>query len=346
MSLSDGFRRRWVQFQVRRSSTVGGDSTRVVVAEQFDIGCSAERAIAFVGDVASVPLMTRTQPMVAFTVPGTPAGQPGERQVVVRLRADGAMIGTLREVVELVPGRRLVTRELSGEPQMVRTFTAEPLGESACRLRYERAIDAPRRELRLVRAQAPSAVRYTLALVAHHAGGAPLREPEPESRELRRHREQLEQQTWAHAQMPLSQSTVHSSADVAAVADRVWEAILDVGNDRLASADPDAVSFTVPGTPSGAIGELRCVVRHLSHRALVGSFAETVAVEPGRALVLRNRSTSHSTSTTFTVVPTTAGTRVDARMEVEDHDASGRSRSSYREILDAYLTGIRRLVEA
>ncbi len=83
-----------------------------------------------------------------------------------------------------------------------------------------------------------------------------------------------------------------------APADAVWALLPDV------AYGPDVVAtFVVPGTPTGEVGECRCVLTRRPDGALVGVVHELLAIEPGRARVYQERQEHQNLVTTTTVEP-------------------------------------------
>jgi hypothetical protein len=74
----------------------------------------------------------------AVTLPGTAEGAIGEIQVALFRLANG-LAASAHQVVELIPGRRAVTRSLTNEYPVFAILSIDSLGPHSCRItqRYE-----------------------------------------------------------------------------------------------------------------------------------------------------------------------------------------------------------------
>ncbi|EWM66702.1 MULTISPECIES: hypothetical protein [Micromonospora] len=108
-------------------------AVQVREAATVDLPTSAEAAFGFMEDPASsVALHDSTE--LGVTLPG-PKGV-GEIQAFVD-RSPGGRTGMMHEVVEVEPGRRAVTRNLTAGCPSGGVLTVVPLGPDSCRLTQE-----------------------------------------------------------------------------------------------------------------------------------------------------------------------------------------------------------------
>ncbi|MBX9244055.1 SRPBCC family protein [Actinotalea ferrariae] len=293
----------------------------LVVERALHVAAPAERALAVLADPASTAFTAGEPGGFGFVVPGTPAGAVGERRVVVHPDPwSSALIAAVADVVDVVPGRRVVVLPRGAGRPLRRTMTAEPTGPDSCVLRVALDAFAPASGIALMQETLGPELEHALAAVAHHLGVGPPPAPPHESVVLRNIRKDDERRAWRSAGVPRVTVRVHASVDVAAPPLRAWLAVLDARHDHWWQHDPDAVAFTVPGTPSGQVGELRCVVAHGSS-GLEATFAETVAVDEGAAFVTRDRGFFAGVRTTW-VEPATGGTRVTREAVLDLLDGS------------------------
>lgn len=283
------------------------------------VAAPAHEALRVLVDPATTPAIEGPE---AFTVllPGRPVGAVGERRcVVVPVPVGSALVGHVQEVVELVPGRRWASVDLAGSERLRRSCTAEPLLPDTSLLRLTVEGTGPADVARHAEEALGPELDHALAVVAHLvAGWPPPQRPEP-SAALRRIRATEERRWWDLARAPRQTVRLHDVARTDASPVRTWLAVADGSHEHWYAADPDALSFTVPGTPAGEPGELRVMVHHGSTGGLDGHVSEVLAVEPGRALVVRERGLFPTVRTVW-LEPDGAGTRVTREVVVDSPD--------------------------
>lgn len=293
----------------------------IVVERALPVAAPAEVALGVLADPASASLQVSEPGAFGFVVPGTPAGAVGERRVVVVPDPwSHALLGVVSDVVEVVPGRRVVVMPRGAGRPLRRTLTADPTGPDSCVLRVALDAHAPADGVALMHETLAPELDHALAAVAHHLGVGPPPAPPHESVVLRNIRRDDERRAWRTAAVPHVTVTVHASAVVPAAPLRVWLAVTDARHDHWWQPDPDAVAFTVPGTPAGRPGELRCVVRY-GGGGLEATFAETLAVDEGQAFVTRDRGFFSGVRTTW-VEPVAGGARVTREAVLDLLDGS------------------------
>ncbi|WP_199422400.1 SRPBCC family protein [Actinotalea solisilvae] len=320
MGLSRWADERW---QRRGSSPRRPDLTPVpiVVERALPVAAPAEVALGVLADPASAAFQVSEPGAFGFVVPGTPAGAVGERRVVVVPDPwSHALLGAVSDVVEVVRGRRVVVVPRAAGRPLRRTFAAEPTGPDSCVLRIALDAHAPAAGVGLMHETLAPELEHALAAVAHHLGDGPPPAPPREGVVLRNIRRDDEHRAWRAAAAPRVTVTVHATVVVPAPALRVWLAVTDARHDHWWQPDPDAVAFTVPGTPPGRPGELRCVVRH-GGGGLEATLAETLAVDEGEAFVTRDRGFFSGVRTTW-LEPVAGGTRVTREAVLDLLDGS------------------------
>lgn len=298
----------------------------LVVTRSLAVRAPAERAFAVLADPANAPLRTGSPASFGFVVPGTPAGMVGERRCVVVPSTFGtALVGAVSDVVEVVPGRRLVLMPRGPGRPLRTTLAAEPTGPDTCVLRVSVHATAPAAGTALIDELHGAELEHDLAAVAHVVAGGPPPGPVVEGVLAKRMRTADDRAAWQLATAPRTTITVHAAVDVPVPPVRAWLAVADARGDRWWDHDPDAVSFTVPGTPAGRVGELRCVLRHETG-GLGTAIAEVLAVDEGRALVTRDRGHQPGVRTTW-VEPAPGGSRItrEAVLDVLDDSPARRA---------------------
>ena len=217
----------------------------VSVREHLEIARAAALVWRFAVDPGDAALLGEDPAALGFTVPGTLAGQVGERQCLFTHRVDGALIGSVEEIVDLVPSARIVARSLSTMHASAGALEVAELDDRSCRLTYELTAEVHPEQEQAFRDEASRTARRMLARVAHHLDGVPLElAPLPLARPL----------DPRHAELELVVVVARAMVDTAAAPGRVWAFILDASNDRLNSADPDAIACSVPGTQLATSG--------------------------------------------------------------------------------------------
>ena len=98
--------------------------------------------------------------------------------------------------------------------------------------------------------------------------------------------------------------SVQESAEVAIPlpAEVVWDFCWRAENGPLVS---EAVleGFTVPGSPSGEVGEIQCHIQRADGGLLVGVLTEVIELDSGRRVVTRSLSTKEAMLSSTEVVP-------------------------------------------
>ncbi|RYV49394.1 SRPBCC family protein [Pengzhenrongella frigida] len=309
----------------------------VLVVEEvhLDLDCPADTAWRFVTDPANGRLLGGDPNGFEFVVPGSPRGEVGERLCAFTTRADGALIGQVEEVVRLEPGRLRVARSLSTEHAFSGTLAVVPLSDRTCRLSLELTAQVHPAESEAVREQMITGTGRVVRRASHHlAGTTPPLEPPPAPRPACRD---------ASALVAVA---ARATVEVAVGPEVVWGFLLDAGNDRLDSEDPEAFGCTVPGTPSGQVGELRCVISHRANGTLVATLQEVVALDPQRSMVTRGRSTTHPAGTTLRLEASPTGTRLTVQVDLEEHVSSAEAaRLRFVGGAEAHLARVKRCLE-
>ena len=313
----------------------------VSVREHVDLSCAAAEVWQFVVDPGNAALLDEDPGALSFTVPGTPAGRVGERQCTLSHRFDGALIGRVEEITDLVPGSRIVARSLSTmhlSAGALEISAGTVGGAGSCRLTYEMSAEVHPDQAPAFRVDARRAARRMLARAAHALDGRPLvLEPGPPAR----------QPDSRHEAREVVLVVAHAEVECSAPAGRVWDFVLAASNDRLDSFDPEAISFGLPGAPAGGVGELRCVIVHSVTGALVAMVQEVTGIDPGRSFVTRSRSLTHAARTTTVVEALGNGTRLSTRLELEVHpDEAGSAQRRFTAGAAHHLEAVRRHLEA
>ncbi len=312
-----------------------------VVSRSLAVRASAEHAFAVLADPANAPLRTGDPGSFGFVVPGTPVGMVGERRCAVLPAPFGAaLVGAVSDVVELAPGRRMVIMPRGPGRPLRTTLSAEPTGPDSCVLRVDVDATAPAAGTAYIDEFYGAELEHDLAAVAHVVAGAPRPGPVVEGVLAKRMRIADEQAAWQVTSRPRTTITVHAIVDVPVPPLRAWLAVIDARGDRWWQHDPDAVSFTVPGTPVGQVGELRCIVRH-TNGGLDTAFSEVLAVEEGHALVTRDRGFQPGVRTTW-VEPAPGGARVTREAVLDVFGDSAERRAHEAEDLRRGLEALAR----
>lgn len=253
----------------------------------------------------------------------------------------GALIGRVEEITDLVPGSRIVARSLSTmhlSAGALEISAGTMGGDGSCRLTYEMSAEVHPDQAPAFRVDARRAARRMLARAAHALDGRSLaQEPAPLAR----------QPDSRHEAREVVLVVAHAEVERSAPAGRVWDFVLAASNDRLDSFDPEAISFGLPGTPAGGVGELRCVIVHSVAGALVAVVQEVTGIDHGRSFVTRHRSLTHAARTTTVVEALGNGARLRTRLELEVHpDEADSAQRRYTAGAVHHLEAVRRRLEA
>ncbi|WP_182112724.1 MULTISPECIES: hypothetical protein [unclassified Actinotalea] len=306
---------RWQRRALTGSSAQASAPVPFRVERVATIAAPAADALRVLVDPASTPAIEGPDTFTVL-VPGRPVGAVGERRCFVRpVGAGAALSGSLQEVVEVDPGRRWASVDLSGSMRLRRSVTAEPVSPDTCLLRVAIEGVGPDGVARHLEGALGPLLDHDLTAAAHLVAGWPPPPPPEPNAMLRRIRAQDEQALWRLVRAPRETVRAHDVVRTSAAPVRAWLAVADARNDCWDDPDPDAVSFTVPGTPPGQVGELRCRVHHGS-TGIDGHIAEVMAVDPGEAIVVRERGLVAAVRTTW-VAPDGAGTRITREVVVD-----------------------------
>ncbi|MBB2923252.1 hypothetical protein [Cellulomonas cellasea] len=261
-----------------------------------------------------------------FVVPGTPVGAVGEVRCVLRWRRDGALVGTLHELLAVVPGHTRVQRERQELQTLVTTTTVDPLPDGSCRVAVWFAFQTARRGADAARTRMEVVPRRQLALLADRLAGAPavpaVLEPHDES--------------------DLDGHELMVSTTVPATPEAVWAVVRPAEAARLDVADPDAVTFTVPGTPAGEIGEQICVVATWRPPVREAAVLEVIAQDPGRSFAVRSLSAPHLLAQAVVLEAVPGGTEVTVVVSLQEHaPVLAREAARRWDAAEAYLARMR-----
>ena len=295
----------------------------VRVREQVAVPCSASQLWEFVTDLRNDRAIIGQRHVQTFVVPGTPVGEVGEVQCTVLRRADGSWQGQLGETVERVEGRRLSVRSWSESHGHVETVTVAQ-GELA----WEVAVETHPEHVETVRERCSAALVEQLGRVAALlAGEVPAEADVPYVAGCADGGSIVEIETSA-------------TVELTASADEVWSLVSDAKNIALDASDPAAVSFTVPGSRQGEVGEVVCVITATVGGGRIATFQQVVGLRPGGSIVLRGLSTvaEHAWEREITVEPVPGGARVTNRARIPVHQHKVRaSRVEFGRGAERYL---------
>lgn len=280
----------------------------VHVREQVAVPHSAAELWAFVTDPANDRELLGPQHVRSFTVPGTPRDEVGEIGCVVVRLSDGAWRGFLSQTEERVEGLRLVVRSLSDTHERVDAVTvADGL------LTWEVTADTHPESADAIRAGLAEHVGRCVALLAGEALSHPVTTYEPRCGDA----------------STLVDLEVTAALDVRHSPQAAWAVVGDAAAVALETNDPTAVSFTVPGSRRGEVGELVCVIQETAAGGRMATFQQVVGRTPGRSIVFRGLSAvaEHAWEREVCVDPAPGGARLSSRVRVPVHE---RKRSATR----------------
>ena len=315
-----------------------------MIGDALDVAAPAEAVMSFIADTRNAALlMDQADGVRVVPVPGTPVGEVGERQVVI-VPWPAGYVTTVREVVARGP-ERIVTRT-SAPSGLLSSFAVEPLGPETCRLFHVRSVAVTAQLADQLRATVPQGVRWALASIAHHVAGAPAVGPPPGASTAEDRSRRAAELRALHTRAGVQRTATEASIEIDAPPPVVWALVSDARHEPAAPDRADTVCFTVPGTPAGAVGELRCRVHGTAERA-TAELSELVALDIGRMLATRQVAPGiHDRVTTVMLEPVGTRSRVTCRVELVDHDPAPAARERRRAELEAYLGGIRLLAES
>lgn len=260
-----------------------------------------------------------------FVVPGTPAGEVGELRCVVTRRSDGALAGTVHELLAIVPGRTRVHSEAQQYQDFVTTTTVEPVSETACEVAVWFTFQTSRKKAETSRRQAEVVPGLHLDRLVDHLAGVPA----PPTVLV------------PHDESDLDGTEIVVSSIVGAPPAEVWAVVRPAEQARLDQDDPDAVTFTVPGTPAGQVGEQICLVARWRPPVREVAILEVIAQDPGRSFAVRSLSAPHLLAQAVVLDAVPGGTQVTVIVSLQDHGpVLARESARRRAAAAAYLARI------
>lgn len=290
--------RRKVQAHLRRPLVTAH------VCEQVAVPRTAAEIWAFVTDPGNEGAILGAQHVRSFVVPGTPAGAVGEVLCTVVRQGDGSWKGVLGETVERVEGVRLVVRVLSEGHGHRETVTVAD-GE----LTWEVAAETHPEHVEALRPRLSAALVEHLGRIAACMTGQVA--PEVDAPCVPR----------CADGGSIVDIEVTAAIEIASSAEDAWELVADAERVALESSDPSAVSFTVPGSRRGEVGELVCVLVDRVGGGRAATFQQVVGLRPGRSIVLRSLSgvPEHAWEREVVVEPLPIGARLTHRVLIPVH---------------------------
>ena len=336
------------------ADVLGGPAEPLTVTESAELPVAAADAWAVLTDPTTAAHLGTWPLVAAFDLPGPPRGEVGARRCAAYRLPDGRLQGTLAEVVEVDPGRRIVDRALTSPFPMTTVMTVEPTG-SGCRVRLTESGAAPVALAQRIADEWVAGLRHMMWRVRHDVGdpgAATLPKPvltDDEQAWL----DQVCGVTGPEVTVRRVAVTARRAADVAAPRESVWRLLAAPDSPVVSSADAEARRYAVTApdaTPSsdGAL-HLLATVRRCSTRAdhVHVDFDEVVEEVAPERLVLASRRGAHSATTAFTLTDAPGGCRVDAETthEVPEPVAEG-SADRLGEALEGYLATVARFARA
>lgn len=152
----------------------------------------------------------------------------------------------------------------------------------------------------------------------------------------------------AASQQALVTVTVCEEVAIADVApDVVWQLVWNPATSPLV-LDNVLAAFTVPGTPSGKVGEMQMHIVKGPGETLTGTIEEVVELGPGYRAVTRSRSTALPCTSTTLILPLDQGgcvLRHSTQLTVAA-TAANAAREETQAHTQRYLSRVRDLAEA
>lgn len=106
-------------------------------------------------------------------------------------------------------------------------------------------------------------------------------------------RRRADRQDRAHRALPLVELRVREQVEVPRSSDEIWRFVTDPANDRAVLGPAHVLSFVVPGTPPGQVGEMQCTVVRRPDGSWTGDLGETLERVEGVRLAVRAMSRGH-----------------------------------------------------
>ncbi|WP_421742991.1 hypothetical protein [Cellulomonas sp.] len=314
--------RRDLDERIRTDTHARLTSVTTVVRRVFDVPAPDVWAL-----LPDVPLGPDALP--TFVLPGTPEGEVGEVRCVLKRRSDGALAGTLHELLAIAPGHTRVHRETREHQSLVTTTTVQPVSDSSCEVAVWFTFQTSRRKADEMRLRMEVVPRLQLDRLSDHLAGTPtgpaLVEPHDES--------------------DLDGTELVVSTVVPTNPAAVWAVVRPAEQARLDLDDPDAVTFTVPGTPQGEVGEQICLVARWRPPVREAAILEVIAQDPGRSFAVRSLSAPHLLAQAVVLKAVPGGTEVTVIVSLQEparvlaREAAGRRAGA-----EAYLARVREAV--
>jgi hypothetical protein len=279
----------------------------------IEVPASAQEVWDLIEDHRSTPVLQGDPGAFSFPVPGTGVGV-GELSCSFVPGPLGGLSGTVSEVIEVVPGRRRVTKVVSGTMPVTAVTEVTPIGPDRCRLRREFETQVLRREAPDMRGPARRGTLLWLEHVRDHFARLPV---EGESGARRHSPRERSIDSLARSPRARSTSIVTGSAStqVAVSAEAVCAFVDDLENFAyLVSGHPKAAStFIVPGREDLPTGDLRCVIVTTPQGQKAATLHVVVRSEPGVRVV--RTALPFPLTTTLRVEPEATGARVSIQVE-------------------------------
>jgi carbon monoxide dehydrogenase subunit G len=281
----------------------------------IEVPASAEEVWDFIEDPRSTPVLQGDPRAFSFPIPGTPTGVGG-LSCSFAPGPLGGLAGTVSEVVEVDPGRRWVTRVVSGTMPVTAVTEVTSIGPDRCRLRREFETQVLRRDAPDMRGPARRGtlswlerVRDHFAMPPHEVRGVPSEETLQGF--------SIDAVSAAHQGSATTTVTSSASADFAASPETVLAFVDDPENFAyLVSGHPGAASSFVVAGPEGLpTGDLRCVIVTTPQGQMAAALHEMVRTEPGLRVV--RTALPFPVTTTMRVEPHGVGARVTIQVDQE-----------------------------
>jgi len=322
----------------------GPSIDRLVVLKDgaaIEVPASAEEVWDFIEDPRSTPVLQGDPRAFSFPIPGTPTGVGG-LSCSFAPGPLGGLAGTVSEVVEVDPGRRRVTRVVSGTMPVTAVTEVTPIGPDMCRLRREFETQVLRREAPDMRGPARRGTLSWLARVRDHFAMPPHEDRGLPSEETLQGFS-IDAVSAAHQGSATTTVTSSASADVAASPETVLAFVDDPENFAyLVSGHPEAASSFVVAGPEGLpTGDLRCVIVTTPQGQLAAALHEVVRAEPGLCVV--RTALPFPVTTTMRVEPHGVGARVTIQVHQQPPVDEG---ADSQQLLDRHAERAAELIRA
>lgn len=290
---------------------------------------------AFLADDARKHVPCGPAHVLGFTLPSALGAGAGEVGCCVQRRTDGAWIGWLSEAGESLEGVRDVAISVSDPHDLRQTLTLWPDGDDACILRYDIDKDSHDSTVEKERALLGEEIRRRITRITAALAGDELEEQWSATERCTADR---------HVDVDVSVDVL-----VRATPEAVWAVVADAGRFALAQPDDEVVSFSVPGSARGQVGELVGLLTSPGRRGSIVLLWRVVGLLPGRAVAWRALSTDpgHAARREISLEPDEAGVRVTFRVQAPAHRSHVRTvRRRQRAVAERYLAALRAELEA